>query len=182
MAVAGHALPLYLDVPPPGMIRLLADWLLRHIALTRQRGPKARWQWELTVLDWVCEACGISELWLAAAAMASDLMAEAGFTARAMRQGPYHRLAPGLRWAPTRDGLPGLQCRCTRCSPHWTGGDPPAGLGAGRADGIGDVGIPPESGVGGRGDCSGIAGGSGAPASAGHAGAGDTSHNGRNCR
>ena len=89
MAVAGHVLELFLDAAPHSMVRSFADWRFRHIALAGRRAARAIWQWGLTVLAWVCEACGIAELWLAEPAMAGELLAEAGFTARALRQAPF---------------------------------------------------------------------------------------------
>ena len=58
-----------------------------------ESGGRARWQWRLTVLAWVCEYCGLPDLLLSHPVVAEDLLAEAGFTTRALKQARFHGLA-----------------------------------------------------------------------------------------
>ena len=87
--VAGHVLAAYLGTVPPGLAGRLADWLAQHVAAAAGGSARARWQWEVTTLAWICEACGLPELMTAVPLAAEDLMAEAGFAARALRQAPF---------------------------------------------------------------------------------------------
>ena len=83
--VASHVLAAYLDAVPLGLTARLADWLTQHVATAAGRGVRARWQWEITMLAWIVEACGLPELLAASPSAAEDLLAETGFAARAMR-------------------------------------------------------------------------------------------------
>ena len=99
----------YMDSAPAGLAVRLAGWLQQHIALATERSDRERWQWEVTLLAWVCEACGLPALLVHAPVVAEDLMAEAGFAARALRQAPFHRLADGGTGLPSRSAFPGVQ-------------------------------------------------------------------------
>ena len=85
---ASHVLTSCMDLVPAGLAARLADWPQQHIALATERSDREGWQWEVTLLEWVCEACGLPELLVHAPVVAEDLMAEAGFAACAMRQAP----------------------------------------------------------------------------------------------
>ena len=87
--VARHVLVSYLDSVLPGLANRLADWLVQHVAAAAGGGARLRWQWEVTILAWSCEACGLPELMAARPLAAEDLLAEAGFAARALRQAPF---------------------------------------------------------------------------------------------
>ena len=101
--VASHVLAAYLDAVPLGLTARLADWLTQHVAAAAGRGVRARWQWEITMLPWIVEVCGLPELLAASRLAAEDLLAEAGFAARAMRQAPFTGWRHGV--AGCRPGL-----------------------------------------------------------------------------
>ena len=79
--VAGHVLATYLDTAPAGLTARLADWLTQHLAAAVDRGSRARWQWEITMLAWVVEASGLPELFAAFPLTSEGLLAEMGITA-----------------------------------------------------------------------------------------------------
>ena len=107
--VASHVLASYLDSAPPGLVHRLADWLVQHVAAAAGGSARLRWQWEVTILAWVCEACGLPELMAARPLAAEDLLAEAGFAARALRQAPFTAWRRGACGLPAWAVLPGLQ-------------------------------------------------------------------------
>ena len=102
-AVARQALVSYPDTVPTGLATWLAEWIEQHIAAARGGEGRARWNWELAMLAWFCEECGLPGLLQRMPAAAEDLLAEAGFAARALRQ------APSTGWVRGIDGCqPGL--------------------------------------------------------------------------
>ena len=94
--VAGHVLAAYLDTVPTRLTAQLADWLTQHLVAAEGRGSRARWQWEIAMLAWIVEACGLPELFAAFNLTAEDLLAEVGITARAMRQAPFSSWRRGI--------------------------------------------------------------------------------------
>ena len=107
-AVARHVLASYLDSAPPGLVDRFADLLVQHVAAAAGGGARLRWQWEVTALAWVCEACGLPELMVARPLAADDLLAEAGFAARALRQAPFTMWRRGAAGLSAGAALPGL--------------------------------------------------------------------------
>ena len=98
--VAAHVLSIFTPTATPALVHALAHRLCRQIQAALRGTPRARWQWSMTILAWMCEACGAPRLLAQHPAPAADLMAEAGFTARAVRQAPF------TAW---RHGNPGCQ-------------------------------------------------------------------------
>ena len=89
IAVARQVLATYLGTEPVGLAARLAEWAAQHIAAAQAGVDRTRWQWEITMLAWLCEECGLPDLLPRVPAAAENLLAEAGFAARALRQAPF---------------------------------------------------------------------------------------------
>jgi hypothetical protein len=83
--------------------------------LARQQG--GAWQWESTVLAWLMEQAGIAEMqagYFGAYGdreLATDLIAEAGFPAAALRQAPFRMWSGGVRGCHPGIAMPGARAQ-----------------------------------------------------------------------
>ena len=75
--------------PIPAAAACLADWAARHTRAVARGGDQVPdCQWEVLIAYWAMENAGIADLYPRSRVQAEDLVAQAGFSARAARQGP----------------------------------------------------------------------------------------------
>jgi hypothetical protein len=98
-------------------VETLAGWLEEHVRTTLARQQGGAWQWEATVLAWLMEQAGISEMQVGSAGgrgdreLAVDLIAEAGFPAAALRQTPFRMWSMGARGCHPGVAMPGARAQ-----------------------------------------------------------------------
>ena len=105
--VARHVLAAYLDAAPPGLVGRFADWLAQHVAAAAGGSARVRWQWEVTALAWVCEACGLPDD--DGAIGGRGPVGRGGLCGHGLAASPFHSVAARGCGLSARAALPGLQ-------------------------------------------------------------------------